>query len=121
MAKTKKKRASKYEDKLSIHGTFEDVVKVSVQPPYMESKKEKTSKHYFVVTVQAVINGKQMDIGKLGVDSPTSDYKPNVVKNTATEYFIKKYPSSKVAILILEHQEVTKDQYLEQAKSFLEI
>ena len=32
MAKAKKKRAAKYEDKLSIKGTFEDVIKVSVQP-----------------------------------------------------------------------------------------
>ena len=32
MAKVKKKRASKYEEKVSIKGTFEDVIKVSVTP-----------------------------------------------------------------------------------------
>lgn len=32
MAKAKKKRASKYDQKLAINGTFEDVIRVSVQP-----------------------------------------------------------------------------------------
>jgi hypothetical protein len=32
MAKAKKKRADKYEKKLKISGSFEDVVKVSVKP-----------------------------------------------------------------------------------------
>ncbi|HMH22644.1 MAG TPA: hypothetical protein VK563_12750 [Puia sp.] len=32
MAKAKKKRASKYDEKLSIDGSFEDVIRVSVQP-----------------------------------------------------------------------------------------
>jgi len=30
MAKTKKKRADKYDNKLAISGSFEDVIKVSV-------------------------------------------------------------------------------------------
>jgi hypothetical protein len=30
MAKAKKKRADKYEDKLAIKGSFEDVIKVSM-------------------------------------------------------------------------------------------
>jgi hypothetical protein len=30
MAKAKKKRASKYDEKLAINGSFEDVIKVSV-------------------------------------------------------------------------------------------
>lgn len=39
-----KKRASKYEKKLSIDGSFEDVIKVSITPddkPKEEPKKEK--------------------------------------------------------------------------------
>lgn len=40
MAKAKKKRASKYEDKLSIKGTFEDVIKVSMQPESKANTKE---------------------------------------------------------------------------------
>jgi hypothetical protein len=32
MAKAKKKRAEKYEEKLAINGTFEDVIGVSVKP-----------------------------------------------------------------------------------------
>lgn len=32
MAKTAKKRADKYEEKLSIQGSFEDVIKLSSQP-----------------------------------------------------------------------------------------
>jgi hypothetical protein len=30
VAKLKKKRASKYDSKLSVHGSFEDVIKASV-------------------------------------------------------------------------------------------
>ena len=32
MSKAKKKRADKYDNKLAINGSFEDVVKVSVTP-----------------------------------------------------------------------------------------
>ncbi len=32
MAKAKKKRANKYDNKLAITGSFEDVIKVSVTP-----------------------------------------------------------------------------------------
>ena len=32
MAKAKKKRADKYDEKLAINGSFEDVIKVSVKP-----------------------------------------------------------------------------------------
>ena len=32
MAKAKKKRADKYDNKLAITGSFEDVIKVSVTP-----------------------------------------------------------------------------------------
>ena len=32
MAKAKKKRADKYDNKLAINGSFEDVIKVSVTP-----------------------------------------------------------------------------------------
>jgi hypothetical protein len=42
MAKSKKKRAKKYEDKLAINGSFEDVIKVSVQP--QEKQKETPKK-----------------------------------------------------------------------------
>jgi hypothetical protein len=36
MAKAKKTRAKKYDEKLSINGSFEDVIKVSVTPPKKE-------------------------------------------------------------------------------------
>jgi hypothetical protein len=39
MAKAKKKRASKYDEKLAINGSFEDVIKVSVTPGKQEPKK----------------------------------------------------------------------------------
>jgi hypothetical protein len=42
MAKAKKKRAEKYDSKLAIEGSFEDVIRVSVQPgPLKESSKKK--------------------------------------------------------------------------------
>jgi hypothetical protein len=40
--KPKKKRASKYDEKLAINGRFEDVIKVSVN--YTPPKKKKNSK-----------------------------------------------------------------------------
>jgi hypothetical protein len=43
MTKAKKQRAKKYDEKLKIEGSFEDVIKVSVTPipdnPKKESKK----------------------------------------------------------------------------------
>ena len=40
--KSKKKRASKYDEKLSINGSFEDVIKVSAN--YTPPKKKKAGK-----------------------------------------------------------------------------
>lgn len=46
MAKAKKKRADKYDDKLAINGSFNDVIKVSVigtpapKPKPVKSKKK---------------------------------------------------------------------------------
>ena len=40
-AKAKKKRADKYDSKLAIEGSFEDVIKVSVTPGKPEVKKER--------------------------------------------------------------------------------
>jgi len=42
MAKAKKARAAKYDEKLAINGTFEDLIKVSVN--YTPPKKEKAKK-----------------------------------------------------------------------------
>ena len=42
MAKTKKKRAKKYDNKLSIEGSFEDVIRLSAQP--MDKPKEDPKK-----------------------------------------------------------------------------
>jgi hypothetical protein len=39
MAKAKKKRADKYDTKLAINGSFEDVIKVMVTPSKQEPKK----------------------------------------------------------------------------------
>jgi hypothetical protein len=39
MAKAKKKRADKYDSKLAITGSFDDVIKVSVTPQKQEPKK----------------------------------------------------------------------------------
>lgn len=45
MAKNQpKKRASKYDKKLAIKGTFGDVIKVSVQPGKKEEKPKKQTK-----------------------------------------------------------------------------
>jgi hypothetical protein len=41
MAKAKKKRADKYDTKLAINGSFEDVIKVMVTPTKQEPEKEK--------------------------------------------------------------------------------
>jgi hypothetical protein len=39
MAKAKKKRADKYDNKLAINGSFDDVIKVSVTPSLTQPKK----------------------------------------------------------------------------------
>ena len=44
MAKSKKKRAEKYEPKVAIEGTFADVIKVSVQPDKPTPKKKAKKK-----------------------------------------------------------------------------
>ena len=46
MAKAKKVRAPKYDEKLAIDGTFEDLIKVSVNytPPKKEQPKKKAAK-----------------------------------------------------------------------------
>jgi hypothetical protein len=40
MAKAKKTRAKKYDPKLKIHGSFEDVIKLSVRDADKDAKKE---------------------------------------------------------------------------------
>ena len=49
MAKAKKKRADKYDSKLAINGSFEDVIKVMVTPgkPVEKLKPKKGSKEDF--------------------------------------------------------------------------
>jgi hypothetical protein len=42
MAKAKKPRAAKYDEKLAINGTFEDLIKLSAN--YTPPKKEKAKK-----------------------------------------------------------------------------
>jgi len=39
MAKAKKPRAKKYDEKLAVKGSFEDVIKLSVTPQKPEPKK----------------------------------------------------------------------------------
>ena len=44
MAKAKKERAKKYDPKLKIKGSFEDVIKVSVTPSEKTTKPKKAVK-----------------------------------------------------------------------------
>jgi hypothetical protein len=44
MGKPKKKRATKYDPKVSINGTFADVIKVSVQPDQGKKPAKKAAK-----------------------------------------------------------------------------
>lgn len=44
MTKAKKTRAKKYDPKLKIYGTFEDVIKLSVRDADKDAKKEKPKK-----------------------------------------------------------------------------
>lgn len=44
MAKTPKKRATKYDQKLAIGGSFADVIKVSVQPDKPKERPKKPAK-----------------------------------------------------------------------------
>ena len=44
MSKAKKKRASKYDEKLAINASFEDVIKLSAQPSPQPQPKPKPKK-----------------------------------------------------------------------------
>ena len=44
MAKEKKKRASKYDEKLAINASFDEIIKVSATPYKPETKKVDKSK-----------------------------------------------------------------------------
>jgi hypothetical protein len=44
MAKEKKKRADKYDEKLAINGSFEEVIKVMVTPTPAPKKVDKSKK-----------------------------------------------------------------------------
>lgn len=44
MAKEKKKRASKYDEKLAINASFEDIIKLSATPFKAKDKPKKTPK-----------------------------------------------------------------------------
>ena len=44
MAKAKKKKASKYDEKFKIHGSFEDVIKLSVRDADKDAKEKETTK-----------------------------------------------------------------------------
>lgn len=74
MAKEKKKRADKYEEKLKIHGTFEDVIGVSV------------SEKVFVFTLESnkQINGYTKD--ELGANLPADIGKWAYLKQILVSY-----------------------------------
>ncbi len=77
----------------------------------------------FIVTFQVMLDGKpHNETGTIGVSSPTTDYYPNRVKDTVVEQYRSKFPNAKaVAVKIIKADEVTNEQYLQEAANFIEI
>lgn len=74
--------------------------------------------YYFIISFQLIVNGVAVGVGRCGSQSPTPDYKPNVVKNSILNANRNKYSGQTLAIVFSEILEVEKDQYIAEADSF---
>jgi len=54
----------------------------------------------YIVTLQVIIEGNEVLMGTIGSLSGTTDYHPNTVKNTVTDYYKLLYPTQRIAVKI---------------------
>jgi len=74
---------------------------------------------YRVITFVGTIDGNQLEAGTIGT---MGDLNPNVIKDTVTKQYRVNNPNAKnIAIVILNVEEVTSEQYNEAAKNFIEL
>ena len=78
--------------------------------------------NHFIVDFSVVIDGGLPILGTIGSATMTKDYQPNIVKQTILEQMKKNYPNAKnCAVIIINANEVTNDQYYEASRKFIEI
>ncbi|WP_313385913.1 hypothetical protein [Chishuiella sp.] len=65
-------------------------------------------KNYYIDTVNVIINGVEQELVTI---TGMGDYNINIIKSKAIEIVKPRYPNSILAAVILEHKEVTLEEY----------
>ena len=78
--------------------------------------------HHYVISFHVIIDGKDIGTGLIGRVSPTTDYKPNLLKGTIIRHYRKKYPDSRVVTVhFLDTKDVSLTQYEDERENFIGI
>ena len=78
--------------------------------------------NYYILTYQVVIDGKIQDPVRIGVESKSTDYRPNQAKDRIIEEYKRKNPSSKItAVLVGKPELISKENYQPLRSTILEI
>jgi hypothetical protein len=78
--------------------------------------------NHYIIKFLAVINGNESIKGNVGSTSRTTDYKPNIIKDSIIAKYKKQYGNVPIAVTIIDKpQLVTSEQYKEAAKTFINL
>lgn len=75
----------------------------------------------YAVEFQVIIDGgREQELGTIGSSGTENDYYPNAVKDTIRSVYMRRYPNSKVAVLIRGARKLrTPEEYQQAAKNFI--
>lgn len=77
--------------------------------------------NYYIITFQAIINGSEIKNGTIGSSTPTTDYKPTIVKGIVEKYYRKRIPDAKtIAVVIISANPVSVDDYKKAIPGFID-
>jgi hypothetical protein len=78
--------------------------------------------HYFILTIQVIIDDVLNLTIRIGIKSDTNDYKLSLAKHTAENYFRKMYPTNKMSSTLFTVPElVSKEEFIAESHDFIEV
>lgn len=120
MAKEKKQRADKYEEKVSFDGTFEDMVKISVKDAEKRVNNHKSSMHIFRLEYLIFSDGKSIGSGNQTTHSTDPNNNGwNTVRDKVLEQLRNKYPDKPFAVKLHTTRTITEEQAKELTNGWI--
>lgn len=89
--------------------------------PLKEQKTKSNNVHYYIITLQVIIDGGEPFICITGRNSDNEDYKPNIVKDGIKRKYHNDYPNAvQIAVVILNVEKVTKGDFIQKSNNFIQ-